>query len=50
MSSFVCFQDSEFKKQKMSKPHLYKNPGGYKTPEQLICEVGEPEQVDVERR
>lgn len=33
----------------MSKPHLYKNTGGYKTPEQLICEVGEPEQVDVER-
>ena len=34
----------------MSKPHLYKNTSWYEAPEQLICEVGKPEQVDVERR
>ena len=33
----------------MSKPHLYKNSGWDEEPEQLISEVGKPEQVDVER-
>ena len=47
-STCLCFRDN--KKQKMSKPHLYKNSGWDEAPEQLISEVGKPEQVDVERR